>query len=96
MILVGPSREKGLFCVRLCVVFWQMSSAKTQSPVQGCNLSFNLEQAIPRLKSTCFQGLLLLEETLSDGLPAEALSSARGELSFARVGPQNWWDVGSL
>lgn len=51
MILVGPSREQGLFRVRLCVyVFWQLSSAKKQSPVQGCNLSSNLEQAIPRLQ----------------------------------------------
>lgn len=64
--------------------------------MQGYNSSSNLEQAIPRLKPTCFQGLLLLEEMLSDGLLLEALSSARGELPFAKVGPKTWWDVGSL
>lgn len=60
------------------------------------NLYSKLEQAIPRLKPTCFQGLLLLEEMLSDGFPPEALSSTSSELPFANEGLQTWWDVGSL
>lgn len=95
MNLVGPSRvlEASSESDWVSVLFGSWAVQKHKAQV---NLYSKLEQAIPRLKPTCFQGLLLLEEMLSDGFPPEALSSTSSVLPFANEGLQTWWDVGSL